>query len=160
MLRASICLVLVASSLVIGAVAGADPAADEVALRALVADLWERVAEKTLVVADVHPDGCTMAMSQGDFWHYMTPDEVVATINESPNTLRLTPAYIEVRFMGTAQDVAYVSYYLTGTVERGELLVTNYRTRVSNVFEKVNGRWRMSAGHYSPLFGGSSTLGN
>jgi hypothetical protein len=30
----------------------------------------------------------------------------------------------------------------------------DYRTRVSQVLEKVNGKWVIRGAHYSPLFGG------
>jgi hypothetical protein len=39
----------------------------------------------------------------------------------------------------------------------GSALVSNYRTRVTQVFVKEDGQWRVAAAHYSPLVGGAGT---
>ena len=58
--------------------------------------------------------------------------------------------------MGSGQDVAHAVYYLVGTISKdGESVIKNYRTRVSQVFEKIDGKWLLSGAHYSPLHGGS-----
>lgn len=36
-------------------------------------------------------------------------------------------------------------------------LVSNYRARVTQVFVKESGRWKIAAAHYSPLVGGAGT---
>jgi hypothetical protein len=44
--------------------------------------------------------------------------------------------------MGAQKDVAYVYYYLSGSIERsGDREITNYQTRASNIFDKINRRW-------------------
>ena len=58
--------------------------------------------------------------------------------------------------MGSGQDVAHAVYYLVGTISKdGESVIKNYRTRVSQVFEKIEGKWLLSGAHFSPLYGGS-----
>jgi hypothetical protein len=58
--------------------------------------------------------------------------------------------------MGSGQDVAHAVYYLVGTISKdGESVNKNYRTRVSQVFEKIEGKWLLGGAHFSPLYGGS-----
>ena len=56
--------------------------------------------------------------------------------------------------MGSGQDVAHAVYYLVGTISKdGESVIKNYRTRVSQVFEKIEGKWLLSGAHFSPFYG-------
>ena len=58
-------------------------------------------------------------------------------IESSLNTLNFTPYHINVEILGAKKDVAYVVYYLGGTIDRNdEVLVSNYRTRASNIMKK------------------------
>ena len=64
--------------------------------------------------------------------------------------------HVTVRIVGSGKDVAHAVYYLVGTISRdGEPANNNYRTRVSQVFEKIDGKWLLSGAHFSPLYGGS-----
>jgi hypothetical protein len=149
-------LVLIIAQITTTSVLLADTAADEAAIHDLIADLWQDVAAKKIAPSGVSPEGCAIATSQGGFWQYLSPDEFTALINDAPNTLDFKPAYIQIQFLGSQKDVAYVSYYLSGTIRlAGEGGIADYRTRASNVMEKIDGRWVMAGSHYSPLFGGS-----
>ena len=136
--------------------ATAGQATDEKALHAFVTRMWEDIGNHAFDRAVVHPDGALQATSLGGFWTYQTREELEAQINDSPNTLILEPHHIRVEFVGAKEDVAYVTYYLTGRIEFGDgSSVVDYRTRASMVMVKHKGDWVLEASHYSPLFGGS-----
>ena len=55
-------------------------------------------------------------------------------------------------------EAAVAQYYQEASMKPvGSAPVPNYRTRVTEVFIKSEGRWRRRAAHYSPLVGGSGT---
>ncbi len=63
---------------------------------------------------------------------------------------------MNVKFLGSEEDVAYVTYYLAGKIANGDnVVVPNYRTRISQVLEKRGSNWTFIGSHASPLFGGS-----
>ena len=96
------------------------------------------------------------ADSNGGLWDAITRKEQLDDLRNAPYTLRATPHHIQILFLGSGKDVAYVTYYLTGsiTLEDGTV-VDNYRTRASEVLEKVDGQWVGRGAHYSKLFEGS-----
>lgn len=54
--------------------------------------------------------------------------------------------------------VAMAHYYSEGSMKpKGFPAVTNYRTRVSQVFVKEGGSWKVRASHWSPIQGGAGT---
>ncbi len=137
----------------------ADTTADEAAIRDVIENLWKNLAERKVDGRHVHPDGVIQATSAGGFWRTLSRDEVVSQIETGPTTLRAEPHYVRVKFLGAQKDVAFVSFYLSGSIDLGEQgVIDNYRTRASIVMEKVGGRWVESAAHYSALFGGSGVL--
>ena len=76
-------------------------------------------------------------------------------IEDSPNTLNLKAHYINVNVYGSRKDLAYV-VYLSENIERdGKVLVSNYRTRASNLLKKEKGKWLTVGAHYSPMHSGS-----
>ena len=81
-------------------------------------------------------------------------------ITESPNVLDFDPHHINVRMVGEKQDVAYAAYYLVGNILDADrkVIVKNYRTRASQVWVKLDGRWVEIGSHYSPLYGGSGVV--
>ena len=107
----------------------------------LVEQTWEMLATKKISDGLVGPQGSIQAHSSGGLWFLVTQESMTASLEESPNTLLLSPRHIDVRFLGSSQDVAYVTYYLVGRIARSEGDdVLNYRTRASNVMEKIDGR--------------------
>ena len=116
---------------------------------------WDKVAQKN-VTGLVHPDGNWMANSEGGFWIFLTVEDNKALIEESPNTLNLKAHHINVNLYGPKKDLAYVVYYLSGSIERdGKVLISNYRTRASNLLKKEKGKWLTVGAHYSPMHSGS-----
>jgi hypothetical protein len=54
--------------------------------------------------------------------------------------------------------VAMAHYYSEGSMKpKGSAAVSNYRTRVSQVYVKEDGKWKVRASHWSPIAGGSGT---
>ena len=116
---------------------------------------WDKVAQKN-VTGLIHPDGSWMANSEGGFWNFQTVQDNKALIEDSPNTLNLKAHHINVDFYGSKNDLAYVVYYLSGSIERdGKVLISNYRTRASNLLKKEKGKWLTVGAHYSPMHSGS-----
>ncbi len=139
--------------------AEAESHGDEAAIRALVAESWKQTAAKTSDPGTVNPAGQMQATSAGGFWELLSPAEIAAQVNDSPNTLEFRPHHVQVRFLGANKDVAYVTFYLSGRIVLGSGdVIPNYRTRASQVMEKIGGKWLVSGAHYSPLFQGSGVV--
>ena len=115
---------------------------------------WEKIAKK--IVTGTHPDGSWMANSNGGFWEFLTVQDNKSLIEGSPNTLNLKAHHINVDIYGSKKDLAYAVYYLSGNIERdGKVLISNYRTRASNLLKKEKGKWLTVGAHYSPMHSGS-----
>lgn len=55
-------------------------------------------------------------------------------------------------------QIAVAQYYSEGSMApKGSAAVSNYRTRATQVFVKEDGKWKVRAGHWSPIAGGSGT---
>ena len=120
---------------------------------------WEKVAKK--IVTGTHPEGSWMANSNGGFWEFLTVQDNKSLIEDSPNTLNLKAHHINVDIYGSKKDLAYVVYYLSGNIERdGKVLISNYRTRASNLLKKEKGNWLTVGAHYSPMHSGSGVKFN
>ena len=53
---------------------------------------------------------------------------------------------------------AVAQYYSEGSMDpKTSAAVTNYRTRVTQVFVKEGGKWKVRAAHWSPIAGGAGT---
>ena len=137
----------------------ADTATDEATIRSFVARMWERVADKAATLDVTNPAGAMQATSAGGFWEFLSPAETVSRINDSPNTFDFSPHHVQVRFLGSNKDIAYVTFHLSGRITRPDgKAIENYRTRASQVWEKLDGKWVVSGSHFSPLFGGSGVV--
>ncbi len=131
-------------------------AGDQDDVKAAIDRYWADAATKTPDPSGDNPAGIWQAASNGSLWDFLSPAERAAQTISSPYTLNAQAKHITVRIMGSGQDVAHAVYYLVGTISRdGETVITNYRTRASQVFEKVDGKWLLSGGHFSSLHGGS-----
>ena len=131
-------------------------AGDQDDVKAAIDIHWANMTTRTPDPSGDNPAGVWQANSNGSLWNFQSPTEIAAGMTSSPYTNNLQPNHITVRIMGSGQDVAHAVYYLVGTISRdGETVITNYRTRVSQVFEKIDGKWLLSGAHYSPLHGGS-----
>jgi len=131
-------------------------AGDQDDVKAAIDRFWANMATRTPDPSGDNPAGVWQAYSNGSLWNFQSPTERATETTSSPYTNNVQPKHITVRIMGSGQDVAHAVYYLVGTISRdGETVITNYRTRVSQVFEKIDGKWLLSGVHYSPLYGGS-----
>lgn len=55
-------------------------------------------------------------------------------------------------------QIAVAQYYSEGSMDpRTSAAVSNYRTRVTQVFVKEGGKWKVRAAHWSPIAGGAGT---
>ena len=116
---------------------------------------WDKVAQKN-VTGLIHPDGSWMTNSEGGFWNFQTVQDNKTLREDSPNTLNLKAHHIHVDFYGSKKDLAYVVYYLSGSIEKdGKVMISNYRTRASNLLKKEKGKWLTVGAHYSPMHSGS-----
>jgi hypothetical protein len=69
----------------------------------------------------------------------------------------LTPKHIRVIVL-VEDQAAVAHFYAEGSFHQvGQSPVADYMTRVTQVFVKENGEWKVRASHFSPLMGGSGT---
>jgi hypothetical protein len=69
----------------------------------------------------------------------------------------LTPKHIEVVVLEEGKS-AVAMYYAEGSFhEKGEAAVSHYLTRITEVYVKEGGKWKVRAAHYSPISGGTGT---
>ncbi len=91
--------------------------------------------------------------SSGGLLQEVTPDGrqvPFASLNIQPRHIRVI-TLVEGR-------AAVAMFYSEGSMEpQGFEAVPNYRTRVTQVFVKEDGRWRVRASHWSALRGGAGT---
>ncbi len=131
-------------------------AGDQDDVKAAIDKFWANVATRTPDSSGDNPAGVWQAASNGSLWNFQYPAERAAQTASSPYTNNFQPMHVTVRIVGSGKDVAHAVYYLVGTISRdGEPANNNYRTRVSQVFEKIDGKWLLSGAHFSPLYGGS-----
>lgn len=72
-------------------------------------------------------------------------------------SFNLTPKHIRVISLANGQ-VAVAHYYSEGSFQpAGFPAVSHYLTRVSQVFVKEGGEWKIRSSHWSPVAGGSGT---
>ena len=72
----------------------------------------------------------------------------------------LSPKHIKVITL-VEGEAAVAMYYSEGRFKaKGGEPVSNYLTRVTQVYVKENGKWKVRAAHWSPIAGGSGTNQN
>ena len=130
---------------------------------AAIEQTWKDIALKNPdAVRRGHPDGSWFASSQGGLWSFRirTDEESFRAAIDGPNTLDFKPRHINVTIVGEKQDVAYATYYLVGKILDADLkvIVKDYRTRASQVWVNLDGKWVVIGGHYSPLYAGSGVV--
>ena len=106
-------------------------------------------------VETMHSEGTMNGDSNGSFWYKR--ESTVAAVTEgqsSDNEFNFTPRYIEVDVLEKGK-VAVAYYYLVGSYTISGVQKNDYRTRVSQIFVKEKGNWKVKAGHYTPLHSGS-----
>ena len=91
--------------------------------------------------------------SSGGLMQYIPADSPAATWEQ----YALTPKHIKV--ITLVEDQAAVAmYYSEGSFhETGQNPVSHYMTRVTDVYVKEDGKWKVRAAHYSPIAAGQGT---
>lgn len=139
------------------AVAGTNGHADEATERAVIKTLidgnaYVRKNLKTMADA-VAKDGSLEFWSSGGLLNEITPD----TAPQEYESFNLDLKHITVITLVPGQ-AAVAQYYLEGSLHpKTSSSVKNYRTRVTQAFVKESGKWKVRAGHWSPITGGSGT---
>ena len=106
-------------------------------------------------VGTMHSEGTMDGDSNGSFWYRREATVAAVTEGQSPeNKFNFTPRYIEVDILEKGK-VAVAYYYLVGSYNINSVQKNDYRTRVSQIFVKEKGNWKVKAGHFTPLHSGS-----
>ena len=76
---------------------------------------------------------------------------------EAFDSFSIKPKHIEVISLVEGQ-AAVAHYYSEGSLKpKGSPAVNHYLTRVTQVFVKEDGKWKVRSSHWSPVAGGSGT---
>jgi hypothetical protein len=98
-------------------------------------------------------DGTLQFWSSGGLMNWTSGDE-------SPgewDSINLTPKHIKVIPLVEGQ-AAVAMYYSEGSMKpKGAEAVNHYMTRVTEVYVKEDGKWKLRTAHWSPVSGGSGT---
>ena len=90
-----------------------------------------------------------VAASDGGPWEISTVIEQARLLKDDHFELKVEPQNLHVMLLGSEENVAYASYYLVGTVASSADGTQDYHTRVSQVFERIEGKWVIRGAHYS-----------
>lgn len=126
----------------------------------ITATIKERMAYSNENLKDapdtVSKDGSYQFWSSGGLMQWVPSD---AALDEF-EFQSITPKHIKV--ITLVEDQAAVAmYYSEGGFQRqGSAPVTGYLTRVTEVYVKEDGVWKVRAAHWSPVAGGSGTNQN
>jgi hypothetical protein len=98
-------------------------------------------------------DGSLEFWSSGGLMNRIPADTPLGTYQ----SFSLTAKYISVIELAEGQ-VAVAQYYSEGSFHLdGQDPLSNYFTRVTQVFVREDGGWKVRAAHYSPVMGGTGT---
>jgi len=104
----------------------------------------------------VSKDGSLQFWSSGGLMQWVPAD---APLDEY-DYQTITPKHIKVITL-VEGEAAVAMYYSEGGFQRkGSQPVTGYLTRVTEVYVKEDGVWKVRAAHWSPIAGGSGTNQN
>ena len=131
--------------------------ADEETERAVIKTLMEANAytnENLKGIEDtVSKDGSLEFWSSGGMLNEVSPDAEPQEFN----SFRMNLKHITVITLVPGK-IAVAQYYSEGSMDpKTSAAVNNYRTRVTQVFVKEGGKWKVRAAHWSPVAGGSGT---
>lgn len=91
--------------------------------------------------------------SSGGLLHEIPPSGRAGTFD----AINVTPKHIKVITLVEGQ-AAMAHYYSEGSIKpKGAPAVSQYLTRVTQVFVKEDGRWKIRSSHWSAVTGGSGT---
>ena len=102
---------------------------------------------------EMSKDGSVEFWSSGGLLHEIAG----GTAPEEFESISIDVKHINVVTLVPGQ-AAVAQYYSEGSLKpKGSPAVSNYRTRVTQVFVKEGGKWKVRAAHWSPIAGGSGT---
>lgn len=103
----------------------------------------------------MHSSGTMNGDSNGSFWYMQESTLAAVTQNQQAgDSYNFQPRYIEVDVL-EKNKVAVAYYYLVGSYEIAGNEKSDYRTRVSQIFVKEKGNWKVKSGHFTALHSGS-----
>ena len=103
----------------------------------------------------LHSGGTMNGDSNGSFWYLRESTVAAVTEGQSPdNEWNVVPRYIKVDVLEKGK-VAVTQHERVGSYTINGVQKNDYRTRVSQIFVKEKGNWKVKAGHYTPLYSGS-----
>lgn len=145
---------LMAAILLFGTVTTqADPATEK-AIRDLVISGSEYVRENLKgEEGAISEEGSTEFWSSGGLLHEVPPD----ADPQEFEVFSVRPKHITVVTLVPGQAAA-AFYYSEGALKpKGAEAVTNYLTRVTEIYVKEDGTWKLRGAHWSPVQGGAGT---
>lgn len=136
-----------------GALAQADSTTEQEVKKTII-DNNQQLKKDLKVRSDVYSkDGAVEFWSSGGLMQEVAADS-------RPNefeSFNINVKHIKVTTLVPGQ-VAMAHYYSEGSMQpKGSTAVSDYRTRVSQVFVKEGGKWKLRASHWSAFAGGSGT---
>jgi len=101
----------------------------------------------------VSKDGSLEFWSSGGFLQELSP----GATQEEFDSINIDAKHIEVITLVPGK-IAVAMYYSEGSMKpKDGPAVSNYRTRVTEVYVKEGGKWKTRAAHWSPIAGGAGT---
>jgi len=146
-------LVLTGILLFAGAFAHADEATEQEVIKTIMDG--NAYAKENLKDQDdtVSKDGSLEFWSSGGFLQELRAGSEPAEYE----SINIDAKHIQVITL-VPDQIAVAQYYSEGSMApKGSAAVSNYRTRATQVFVKEDGKWKIRAGHWSPIAGGSGT---
>jgi len=136
-----------------GAFAQADEATEQEVIKTLM-DANAQTKKNLKGVGDtVSKEGSLEFWSSGGLLNEVDPD----SSPQQFSAFNLDLKHITVITLVPGQ-IAVAQYYSEGSMDpASSAAVPNYRTRVTQVFVKEGGKWKIRAGHWSPIAGGAGT---
>ena len=130
---------------------------DEAEVTEIVNKHWEYQNKKNWkkYVGTLYSGGTMNGDSNGSFWYMQESTVAAVTEGQTPNNeFNFKPRYIKIDVLEKGR-VAVAYYYLVGSYTINGQEKSDYRTRVSQVFVKEKGGWKIRSGHFTPLYSGS-----
>ena len=130
---------------------------DEAEVTEIVNKHWEYQNKKNWkkYVGTLYSGGTMNGDSNGSFWYMQESTVAAVTEGQAPsNEFNFKPRYIKIDVL-EKDRVAIAYYYLVGSYSINGQEKNDYRTRVSQVFVKEEGGWKIKSGHFTPLYSGS-----
>ena len=104
-------------------------------------------------MSEYSKDGALEFWSSGGLLHEVGP----GGRSDEYESFNMSIKHVEVLIL-VPKKAAVAMYYSEGSMTpKGSKPVGHYMTRVTQVFVKENGEWRIRASHWSPIMGGAGT---